>query len=38
MAVIAALLGFGEIEIFAQRIEERGPGPKRYAPLDAIHA
>src|SRR5207342_1380760 len=37
LAVVATLLGSGEIEIFAERIEQGGPGPERDAPLDAIH-
>ena len=36
LAMVAALLGSGEIEIFTQRVAQRGPGPKRQRPLDTI--
>jgi len=37
LAVVATLLGSGEIEIFAECVEQGGPGPERYAAAHAVH-
>src|SRR4029453_5085327 len=36
LAMVAAFLGSGEIEIFAKRVEQSGPRPEGNSPLDAV--
>src|SRR6188472_805902 len=38
LAVVAAFLGSGEIEIFAKRVEKCGPRPEGNSALDAVDA
>ena len=36
LAVVAALLGAGQVELVAQQVEERGPGLDRQVPNFAV--
>src|SRR6188472_1489950 len=38
LAMVAAFLGSGEIEIFAKCVEQSGPRPEGNSPLDAVDA
>src|SRR6185437_9049216 len=38
LAVVAAFLSSGEIEIFAKRVEQSGPRPEGNSTLDAVDA